>query len=295
MRAIELPTLLLAVVIYAAWAALTWSATALPAWLVLPLGAFVVAWHGSLQHEAVHNHPTPNSRANALIAGLPLWLWLPFGIYRDSHLAHHATDHLTDPTDDPESYYLSADAWHRAGPVTRAVLRVHNTLAGRLLIGPLVAMARLVGSEWRLLRAGNTEHLPYWAAHVVGVTLVLAWVVLVCDISVVQYVLLFAYPGLGLTLLRSFAEHRPNADQAQRTAIVEAHALLSLLFLHNNLHAVHHEHPQLPWYALPATYRADRAGTLARNGGYLVAGYAEWARRFGWRIKDEPAHPETDL
>ena len=41
-----------------------------------------------------------------------------------------------------------------------------------------------------------------------AVALVLIWVMGICHIPLWQYLLLYVYPGLSLTLLRSFAEHR---------------------------------------------------------------------------------------
>jgi fatty acid desaturase len=68
--------------------------------------------------------------------------------------------------------------------------------------------------------------------------------------------------------------------------------MLSLLFLHNNLHYAHHKRPDLPWHALPAYYRHHRRQLLAENGGLLYAGgYLEICRRFLLRPIDRPAHP----
>ncbi|MFQ5760261.1 MAG: fatty acid desaturase, partial [Acidiferrobacterales bacterium] len=113
-RGFEWPTLVVAVLIYAGFAGLTWHYHALPWWLVLPLGAYLVGWHGSLQHEAVHGHPTRWPWVNELLAFPSLWLWMPYRVYRVAHLQHHATPSLTDPIDDPESYYLTPEEWARA-------------------------------------------------------------------------------------------------------------------------------------------------------------------------------------
>jgi fatty acid desaturase len=142
-----------------------------------------------------------------------------------------------------------------------------------------------------MLYRGQFGHLRHWAAHVGAVALVLGWVVGVCGIPIWAYVLLFAYPGLSLTLLRSFAEHRPAPRPAHRTAIVETGALFGLLFLNNNLHAVHHRWPDLPWWLIGHRYRAERDEILAGNGGLCYAGYGEIARRFLLRAKDSPQHP----
>jgi fatty acid desaturase len=53
-----------------------------------------------------------------------------------------------------------------------------------------------------------------------------------------------------------------------------------LLFLYNNLHVVHHDRPGLPWYRIPAFYRAHRAAIVAANGGLVYDGYADVARRY---------------
>ena len=55
---IEGPTILLAVLIYGAWGLVTWWHAALPTWLLVCAGGWLVAWHGSLQHETIHGHPT---------------------------------------------------------------------------------------------------------------------------------------------------------------------------------------------------------------------------------------------
>ena len=57
--AVEWPTLAVAVAIYAGYALLTLNYHNLPWWLVLPAGGLLLAWHGSLQHEAVHGQQRP--------------------------------------------------------------------------------------------------------------------------------------------------------------------------------------------------------------------------------------------
>ena len=58
-------------------------------------------------------------------------MWLPFELYRQEHLQHHQDERLTDPLDDPETYYWTPAALQRLNPVLRASLRVQQTLAGR--------------------------------------------------------------------------------------------------------------------------------------------------------------------
>ena len=85
----ELPTWLLIVAVYGGWfASLAWwrELGIFPATLLL---IWFTAWYMSLQHELIHGHPTSRPWFNQLLGTLPLAVWYPYGLYRDSHLAHH--------------------------------------------------------------------------------------------------------------------------------------------------------------------------------------------------------------
>lgn len=288
---IEWPTLAVAAALYGAFGLVTWFHAALPWWLLLPLGAYLVAWHGSLQHEVAHGHPSPWPPLNEALVLPSLWLWLPFRLYRESHLRHHRDENLTDPELDPESTYLTAEAWARLPTPARVLHYLSRTVAGRLLLGPLVCIARVWSAEARRLLAGDASTLGAWLRHGLGCALVIGWIVGACGMSLVEYILLFAYPGLALTLLRSYLEHRARPAVAERSAVVEAGPVMSLLYLNNNLHALHHAEPGLPWYRLPARYRETRAALLAANGGYRVHGYGEVVLRYLLWPKEPPVHP----
>ena len=60
----ELPTLLLLGGTYLGWAAVTAYAAALGPLLAVPLLGVLLAQHSSLQHEAIHGHPTRSRRLN---------------------------------------------------------------------------------------------------------------------------------------------------------------------------------------------------------------------------------------
>jgi fatty acid desaturase len=207
-----------------------------------------------------------------------------------SHIAHHRDELLTDPLEDPESYYLSARSWRRAGPLGRGLLRANNSLLGRLVLGPLCLTLRSLNDLWRALTSFDRPALLAWAAHGLGVALVLYWVLAVCGLAFWEYLLFFVYPGLSLTLLRSFAEHRATTVVSERTATVKAEWPLALLFLNNNLHSVHHAQPGLPWYRIPAAWRATRPDE-AEGAGEVFEGYREVAKRFLLKPKEHPLHP----
>jgi len=287
----EFPTWILLSAIYGGWFIVTWNFAILPWWVALPTGAWFVAWHNSFQHEALHGHPSRHAWLNDLLAWPPLCLWIPYPVYRDSHRAHHQTPSLTDPFDDPESWYLPRAQWEQAGTFNRAILVFNNTLVGRVTIGPWLAAGVLCKGQLLSILAGDRRYSGIWLLHLALCGLMLTWLWLVCAISPLDYVLMFAWPGLSLSLIRSFYEHRPSQNQDGRTVIVDAGFPMSLLFLNNNLHMIHHDRPDIPWFALPMIYRRHRDDILRRAGDfYFPGGYLEIARRFALRPKDQPVH-----
>ena len=120
---------------------------------------------------------------------------------------------------------------------------------------------------------------------------VLLWVKLACGMPIWIYVLAMVIPGNAILGIRSFAEHRARVPMRERTAIVEGSWLLGPLYLFNNLHALHHEEPLMPWYEYNARYRVRRDHLVATNGGLVYSTYFDVARRFLFRPHDVPVHP----
>jgi fatty acid desaturase len=293
LQTIEWPTITLAAFIYGGWLAVTYFHTNLPIWLVAPLGAWLVAWHSSLQHELLHGHPTPWQGVNRAIGLIPLSLWLPYDVYRASHLEHHREETLTNPKHDPESYYWRQKEWSELGPLARFVVRLQTTLMGRLTLGPAWATVSLFIRELKAARANPRSSIVAWRTHFIGCVTVLIWVVGICQMSLWLYLFGILYPAISLSLLRSFAEHCASDTSAGRTAIVENARILGPLFLFNNLHVVHHDHPALPWYLIPAWYREHREFVLQKDNGIVYDSYLDVARRFLFSPHHDPIHPVT--
>ena len=286
---VEWPTLALLVACYGVWTLGTTWAAAL--WLPLGVGitGLAIALHLSLSHEALHGHPFRQRSLNEALVFPCLCLLIPYGRFRDMHLAHHHEEHLTDPYDDPESNYLDPCVWARLPRWARAVLRANNTLAGRMVLGPLVGQVAFLRADWRSLRAGNRPVLRAWLWHIPAAVVVLVWVGY-ASMPLWGY-LSAVWLGLALVKVRTFLEHRAHDRARGRTVIVEDRGPLALLFLNNNLHVVHHMHPEVPWYRLPALYTARRAHYLRRNDGYVCRSYAQIFRDHLWRTKDPVPHP----
>ncbi len=287
---IEWQTIGLIAVVYIVIGSLVWFHAVIPWWVILPVGAYAACLHSSLQHEVLHGHPTRHRHINEALVFIVPHLWLPYGRYRDTHLAHHNDLHLTCPVQDPESYYLLPEDWNAMPGAKQMLYRFNNTLFGRMLIGPAVGVIRFWGSEFLQIWRGNQRIVKCWVLYFVSSFLVLSFVVW-ANMPIWQYILLIAYPAISLALVRSFCEHQAAEDVGERTIIVEASRFWSLLFLNNNLHIAHHDRPSLPWYKLPEFYKEKREAFLLKNHNYLMHGYGEIFRRYFFASKEPVAHP----
>lgn len=285
------PTWLVAIVLYAAWAALIWYNAALPWWIIMPVGAYLLAWHFSLQHEAIHAFRGVPAWLRFAVVFPPLGLWFPFPLYRKSHTTHHRDINLTIPGVDTESYYVLPSDWKRMSRFTRGLLLFNQTMLGRLLIGPALRLWILATKEGRRVAGGDFSHVPHWAIHVAAVAALFWFISGVCGFPWWQYCLLVAYPGMSLGLLRAFTEHRAAEDSQERTAAVESNFVMGMLFLYNNLHVVHHFKPTLPWYDIPRYYRENRVALLESNGNFVFRGYVQLARHYWVSPVFSPVHP----
>lgn len=266
-------------------------------WLVfvwMPLALFVmalaVALHSSLSHEVIHGHPFRNKHLNAALVFPALSFAIPYMRFRDTHLAHHIDSRLTDPYDDPESCYFDPKVWENLSKPMQLLLRINNTLAGRVLIGPVIGQISFMQADWRLIKAGDRRVLISWLWHLPAAALPLWWIIAVSDMPVWAF-LSAVYVGLSVLKIRTFLEHRAHDLSRGRTVIIEDRGILAFLFLNNNFHSVHHMHPAVCWYDLPALYESGKEQFLEINEGYRYRSYMDVFRRYFFKAKEPVAHP----
>lgn len=288
-RPVEWPTLFLLVACYTLWSVAVFWLAGIALWPAILLAGVAVAQHSSLTHEVIHGHPFRNQAVNAALVFPALALCVPYDRFRDAHLAHHNDARLTDPYDDPESNYLDPGVWDALPAAVRALLRVNNSLAGRMIIGPMVGQVIWMIADFRAIRAGDRGVLVGWLKHIPALALVL-WLVSFSPMPLWAY-LIAAYIGHSILKIRTFLEHQAHEKARGRTVIIEDRGPLALIFLNNNLHVVHHMHPRVPWYRLPRLYRANQARYLGCNDGYRYRSYAEIFARYFFRAKDPVPHP----
>lgn len=293
-RRVEWPTMALAAGVYGAWAGLLagtpWIGAPAAALLMIPL----LVLHSSLQHEIMHGHPFADRWLNEIPGAPGLGLYLPYGRFAATHLAHHDTPDLTDPLADPESYYVTPESWQRFGPIRRGIMQVNRCLAGRMLIAPLFFTLGLLRHDMRAIVQGDGPILRAWLIHLATVPFVLILVVEIGGIPFWLYAL-SCYAALSVLSVRTFLEHRAVAPFRERSVIIERGGILGFLFLNNHLHALHHAQPEVTWYRLPALYRRERDRILQRNGGYTYPSYGAVIRRHLLAPKEPAVYPAALL
>jgi fatty acid desaturase len=286
---IEWPTFAVLVATYLAFAAgtLLWPVSAL---LSLVITTLAIAQFSSLQHEVLHGHPFRSRWLGELAVSPALTIYVPYLRFKDTHLQHHYDPNLTDPYDDPEANFMEPAKWHALPKAAQILLRANNTLLGRMLLGPALSIWFFCGGDLRAIIGGDRRIALGWALHGLGMVPVLLWLWAATEMPIWAW-FLAAYFGFCLLKIRTFAEHRAHEAFRARSVIVEDRGPLALLFLNNNLHAVHHMHPELPWYRLPKTYEARKEHYQRRNGDYVFANYATLFREYFLRAKDPVPHP----
>lgn len=287
--ALDWITLALILATYGVWGL----ATTVVAQLWLPLGivlcGLAITQFSSVQHEVLHGHPTPRPLVNEALVFPALAVTVPYRRFRDTHLAHHRDSNLTDPYDDPESNFLDPSVWAGLNPVLRFFLNLNATLAGRIVLGPLIGALVWMRADARRIVAREPGVGWAWVLNGLGLVPVVAWLVW-AGFPLWAYALAW-WVGHGLLKIRTYLEHRAHDHARARTVVIEDRGPLALLFLNNNFHVVHHMHPRLPWYQLPAQYQSNKPQYLARNEGYRYDSYAEVFRRYFLHRKDPVPHP----
>lgn len=287
---VEWPTVVLLILCYGLWGLAGYVLYPQFPFFSLLLMGVAVALHSSLQHEVLHGHPTRNARINEALIFAPLGVFYPYRSYKRTHLQHHADERLTDPFDDPESYYRSWKSWQSMPMALKRLLALNNTLIGRMLLGPPLMVVGFPLAEWHRIVTGDRKVRHAWALHFAGLIPTLMVVSQVFGIPIWLYVGVSAYLGISIISIRSYCEHQWAEQPDGRTIIVE-NSLLAPLFLYNNLHLVHHKLPTVPWYKLPSHYRTRRTEWQQMNEGYVFANYMEIFKVFAFKAKEPVAHP----
>ena len=275
---------------YGVWGLILFGPFTMPVWLTVLLLIPVITFHSSLQHECIHGHPFVDQRLNDLIVYLPIGLFIPYPRFKEVHLTHHQRARITDPTEDPESWYVTREDWAKFNRLRKVIWTANNTLVGRMLIGPAIGISSLVRSDFQKARSGDRRVLSDWTTHFTLTSLLLISIGFFTGISIFSY-LIAAYFGMSLLMIRTFLEHQAHPDRRARSVLINDKGPLRVLFLNNNLHAVHHAYPSVAWYRLPGLFRLHQDRFVEMNKGYFFRSYIDVMRAHAFRRKEPVAFP----
>ena len=224
------------------WRTVALIATCYALWLILVIGLShvsiilsalllipVITLHSSLQHECLHGHPFRMGWLNDAIVLPPVGLYIPYLRFKAAHLEHHMNAAICDPYDDPETWYLAQEFWGRLPRWVKILFEANNTLAGRLLLGPLIGLARLVICDFRDIVDGNRSVLGAWLLHAALIVPVLLVISLWSALPLPVY-LAACYAGMSLLMVRTYLEHQAEESVRARSVIIEDRGPFSLLF-----------------------------------------------------------------
>ncbi|KAB7615474.1 fatty acid desaturase [Amylibacter sp. SFDW26] len=289
-RAYEWPTLILLCITYLLWGCFTYYASTLGSILTILCLAPIITLHSSLQHETLHIIEPKSKLLGQSLVFPAIGFFIPYIRFRDTHLAHHVNEYLTDPYDDPESYYLCKTIWATQPRWVQKVLTFNNTLIGRILIGPCIGQIAFMHQDFKAILKGDTSILKAWLIHAISVACVLWGLLTYTTIGMGTYILA-CYCGLSILKIRTYLEHRAHENMNDRSVIIEDRGLLSFLFLNNNYHAAHHAQPQIPWYNLPLFFNENRSKFINKKHNYSYPNYKTIFSKYMFQAKETVPHP----
>jgi fatty acid desaturase len=270
-----------------------WGASML--WIALPL-VVLTPTHWGLIHESIHGHLFPQRRLNEWLGrALAIAFLLPFDAVRFGHLMHHR--YTREPFDRPD---VHDGVTH---PVLARLGYYGHLLGGLYLTELTLPLLTFLPSTWvcRLVAhrlrseepvsrdvqrlfvafAGNTERRGRmrrdWilsvALHVCAFYLYGAWWP---ALAVTMYL-----RGVWLSLADNLPHYDVTLDEQERARNFRAPAIWRPVLMNHHLHRLHHQHPTLPWTALPTLARVDVAASASDSDvGYFRAAIRQF-RGFG--------------
>ena len=248
------------------------------------IAAFASPTHWALIHEAIHGLLLPGRVANERLARvLAILFGAPFRAVRFAHLRHHRYN---------RSVAGREEVYDPAGRSRVAAFAMHYVrIACGLYVGEL-ALSLLCWLPRRVLRRhlarlcpdlrdGSGSMMAVAEREVLGAK-ALAQIRIDALAILALYGTAFALYGsrwpilaamLGVrAFLASQLDHAPHhgtpLDRREHALNLAAPRWLRAVLLNFNFHRAHHEHPHLPWRALPARATCE-AGDISLARGVL--------------------------
>ncbi len=242
-------------------------------WLLLPV-ALLTNFFWALHHEAIHGGFHRDRRRNILAGRLmAVLLASSFHVLRFGHLMHH--QYNRNPLDRPDTY----------DPAATTRLKAHLTFLGNLVFGlylaelavpiacwlPRAAIRRLIDRIYRgedqalvaIRLAAYRLFLDPKRLRIIRTDALLAWsLIALSTIAFGQHWPMLAgfliARGVLISVIDNVYHFGTPIDRPDYARNLALPMPLRLLILNMNMHRVHHQRPALPWWALPAQFRASK-------------------------------------
>lgn len=242
-------------------------------WLLAPV-ALLTNFFWALHHEAIHGGFHPDRRRN-LLAGrlMAVLLGSSFHVLRFGHMTHHRYNR--NPIDRPDVYDPAATSRPKARLAFLGTLVFGLYLAeiaaplGCCL--PRAAIGRIVERIYRgddpaiaaMRIAARRQFLDPKRMRAIRTDALLAWtliggsaVAFGADWPMLAGFLIAR--GAMISVFDNVYHFATPIDRPEFARNLWLPAPLRLLILNMNLHRLHHARPALPWWRLPAQFRAER-------------------------------------
>lgn len=242
-------------------------------WLLAPI-ALLTNFFWALHHEAIHGgfhqDRQRNLQAGRLMAVL---LGSSFHVLRFGHLMHHRYNR--NPIDRPDVY----------DPAATPRLKARLTFLGTLVFGlyfaeivapllcclPRAAISRIIDRGYpgedpaltAIRAAARRQFLDPKRLRMIRTDVLLAWTLIGGSAIAfsVHWLMLAGFllaRGMMISVFDNVYHFATPIDRPEFARNLSLPAPLRLLILNMNLHRIHHARPALPWWELPAQFRAAR-------------------------------------
>lgn len=260
-------------------------------WLMVPL-VLLTPTHWGLIHESIHGHLLPQRRLNEWVGrALSIAFMLPFDAARFGHLMHHRF--TRESFDRPDVHDGTTH------PLLARVGYYAHLLGGLYVAELALPLLTFLPTQWvcRLVarKLGGEEPVDRdvqrlfvaFAGNPGRRSLIRRdWMLSVALHACAFYLYGAWWPALAITMfLRglwlSLADNLPHYDvklhESERARNFRVPAVWRPVLMNHHLHRLHHQHPVLPWTALPALARGDGAASSPDAGdAYFRAAFRQF-------------------
>lgn len=212
----------------------------------------------TLMHESAHNTLHPDGKLNTFLGRLLCTLFIiPFHFFRHCHLRHHQKSRTDDEMWD--LYYEHQNKWKRHGNLYLMMIGfgyfsiwlcvIIFTISPSLIKSKIFTKHREMNGFLKgLANSTKLRHFQIESIIIIAFQVFILWMI---NWDFTTWIIFYAVHGFIWS-----SQNYVNHAFSPRDIINGAHNLtmpkwLNIIYLHFNVHLIHHQNPQIPWIHLP--------------------------------------------